>query len=140
MQRPARTAGLRHVALFVERFEDCLDFYTRLLGMALEWQPDPDNSYLSSGNDNLALHRVAAGHHGPAAQQKLDHIGFVVDQPADVDAWHAFLKGEGVRIRTEPRTHRDGARSFYCEDPDGTVVQVIHHPPISGLAWQRGVE
>ncbi|HEY9036051.1 MAG TPA: VOC family protein [Pseudomonadales bacterium] len=140
MGRPARTAGLRHVALFVEQFEACLDFYVRLMGMRIEWQPDPDNSYLTSGNDNLALHRVAAGHHGAAATQKLDHIGFVVDCAADVDDWHAFLQGEGVRLRTAPKTHRDGARSFYCEDPDGTVVQIIHHPPISGLRWQSVVE
>lgn len=136
LTRPARTAGLRHVALFVERFEACLDFYTRLLGMAVEWQPDADNSYLSSGNDNLALHRVAAGHHASGGQ-RLDHIGFVVDAADEVDAWHAFLQSEGVRLRTAPKTHRDGARSFYCQDPDGNAVQIIHHPPISGLRWQR---
>ena len=32
-------------------------FYTDLLGFAVEWEPDPDNIYLSSGIDNLALHR-----------------------------------------------------------------------------------
>jgi hypothetical protein len=32
----------------------------------------------------------------------------------------------------EPRTHRDGARSFYCQDPDGNAVQILYHPPISG--------
>ena len=140
MSRPERTAGLRHVALFVEQFEACLDFYVRLMGMRIEWQPDPDNSYLTSGNDNLALHRVAAGHHGAATTQRLDHIGFVVNVAADVDDWHAFLQSEGVRTRTVPKTHRDGARSFYCEDPDGTVVQIIHHPPISGLSWQSNIE
>jgi hypothetical protein len=30
-----------------------------------------------------------------------------------------------------PRTHRDGARSFYCFDPAGNLVQFIYHPPIS---------
>ena len=28
------------------------------MGMQVEWRPDPDNVYLTSGNDNLALHRV----------------------------------------------------------------------------------
>ena len=50
----------------------------------------------------------------------------------DVDVWYDFLSDHKIKMRTQPRTHRDGARSFYCEDPDGTVVQVIHHPPISG--------
>jgi catechol 2,3-dioxygenase-like lactoylglutathione lyase family enzyme len=37
----------------------------------------------------------------------------------------------GVDIVKPPKTHRDGARSFYCRDPDGNVVQFIHHPPIA---------
>ncbi len=128
MTRPRPTAGLRHVALFCTAFEPCVDFYTRLMGMQVEWNPDPDNFYLSSGNDNLALHRAAGT---PAAPQRLDHIGFIVNTMQDVDDWHAFLVDNGVRILATPRTHRDGARSFYCADPDGTAVQVIFHPPLS---------
>lgn len=134
-QRPKPTAGLRHVALFVKDLEACVDFYVRLLGMAVEWQPDPDNFYLSSGVDNLALHRLDADK--PVAGQRLDHIGFIIDEMDQVDVWHAFLKAEGVRIKAEPRTHRDGARSFYCLDPDGTVVQMICHPPIVGTVVRR---
>ena len=32
-------------------------FYVDLLGFEVEWEPDADNVYLSSGIDNLALHR-----------------------------------------------------------------------------------
>ena len=32
--RPKPTAGLRHVALFVEQFEETVIFYTKLLGLA----------------------------------------------------------------------------------------------------------
>ncbi len=57
MQRPAATLGMRHVALNVRDLEICERFYAGLLGMAVDWRPDADNVYLSSGNDNLALHR-----------------------------------------------------------------------------------
>lgn len=128
--RPGKTAGLRHVALFVEDLAACVDFYVRLLGMDIEWQPDEDNYYLSSGNDNLALHR----RHSTISEteQRLDHIGFILDTMEEVDRWHDFFVAEGVAIKAAPRTHRDGARSFYCFDPDGTVIQMIYHPPISG--------
>lgn len=132
--RPAPTAGLRHIALFVERFDETVNFYTELLGMRVEWHPDADNIYLTSGNDNLAIHRFKGGAREPA-QQRLDHIGFIIDSPAQVDAWHAFLFANGVRILKAPKTHRDGAHSFYCLDPDGNVVQMIYHPPISGLQF-----
>ena len=131
LMRPPATAGLRHVALNVRDLEACERFYTELLGMRVEWRPDADNVYLTGGNDNLALHRAAAAI-DPKASQRLDHIGFVVNEIGAVDAWFAFLRSKGATILKEPRTHRDGARSFYCQDPDGNVVQLIYHPPLSG--------
>ncbi len=129
MTRPEPTAGLRHVALQVHDLAACERFYTELLGMSVEWRPDVDNVYLTSGNDNLALHR-AMGEFAPAAAQRLDHFGFIIARIQDVDSWFSFLKSNGVTMTKEPRTHRDGARSFYCLDPDGNSVQFIHHPPL----------
>lgn len=128
LKRPEPTAGMRHVALNVEHIAECEHFYVELLGMVVEWRPDADNVYLTSGNDNLALHRAGKV---SAGQQRLDHIGFILQNPTAVDDWYAFLNAQGVVMRSEPRTHRDGARSFYCEDPGGNVVQMIFHPPIA---------
>ena len=133
MSRPEPTLGLRHVALQVRDLEACERFYSELLGMRVEWRPDADNVYLTGGADNLALHR-GAGPHADAAQQRLDHIGFMLGKIEHVDIWHAYLKAHGVHILKEPRTHRDGARSFYCLDPDGNTVQLIYHPPLAGVA------
>jgi catechol 2,3-dioxygenase-like lactoylglutathione lyase family enzyme len=130
MQRPAGTLGMRHVALNVVDLDACERFYTGLLGMSVEWRPDEDNVYLSSGNDNLALHRSMASEL-PAGRQRLDHIGFFLATPGQVDAWYEFLSVGNVAIMAPPKTHRDGARSFYCRDPEGTVVQLIFHPPIA---------
>lgn len=129
--RPPRLPSLRHVALNVQNLEACERFYVDLLGMAVEWRPDADNVYLTGGRDNLALHR-AAGPPG-SGQQRLDHIGFVLDAIEAVDQWYNFLRGQGVRITAAPRTHRDGARSFYIRDPDGNAVQLIYHPPLAGV-------
>jgi catechol 2,3-dioxygenase-like lactoylglutathione lyase family enzyme len=134
MVRPSH-AGLRHLALNVRDLEAMKRFYVDLLGFAVEWEPDPDNIYLSSGIDNLALHRprgASATRSEPHEASPLDHLGVIVRRPEDVDAWAAFLEGQGVAVEAKPRTHRDGARSCYVRDPDGNVVQIIHHPPISG--------
>lgn len=129
MIKPKPTSGMRHVALFVADLAACEHFYVELLGMVVEWRPDPDNVYLTSGNDNLALHRAPEGFDA-AGDQRLDHIGFIIDDIDEVDVWFDFLRGHDIKMKTEPRTHRDGARSFYCLDPDGTTVQMIYHPPI----------
>ena len=133
MDRPAH-AGLRHLALHAHDLEAMKRFYVDVLGFAVEWEPDPDNIYLSSGIDNLALHRAAALPTGPtvAANQALDHLGLIVRTPEDVDKWGAFLESRGVVLASKPKTHRDGARSCYFRDPDGNTIQIIHHPPISG--------
>ena len=103
--RPPRTLGMRHLALFVRAFGECEHFYADLLGMAVEWRPDPDNVYLSSGPDNLALHRVRepSAAFDDAHAQRLDHLGFFLPDFAAVDAWYAFLGGHGVRMKTAPQ-------------------------------------
>jgi len=132
MDRPAH-AGLRHLALHARDLDAMKRFYIDVLGFAVEWEPDPDNIYLSSGIDNLALHRTAALPTGPNAwaNQALDHLGLVVRTPEDVDRWAVFLESKGVALAAKPKTHRDGARSCYFHDPDGNTIQIIHHPPIS---------
>ena len=127
MERPGITNGLRHIALFVENFVECEHFYVVLMGMEVEWRPDEDNVYLTNGNDNLALHKVEK----LDGFGRLDHIGFFINQKEKVDDWFQFLSEEGVEMLTDPRDHRDGARSFYCSDPSGTKIQLIYHEPIA---------
>ncbi len=129
MRRPAATAGMRHIALYVNDLEAAEHFYVDLMGMQVEWRPDADNVYLTSGNDNLALHR--SGRDTNPAGQTLDHIGFILKTAEDVDAWYDFLLAKGIQMKSTPRTHRDGARSFYCVGPQNVVVQMIFHLPIA---------
>jgi catechol 2,3-dioxygenase-like lactoylglutathione lyase family enzyme len=123
------TLGIRHVALFVSDLGKAEEFYCGVLGYQVEWRPDPENLYLTMrGHDNLALHAGKT----PAGETRLDHFGIVLRRAEDVDAWHAHLAAAGTPILKAPKTHRDGARSFYAKDPDGNVLQFIHHPPIAG--------
>jgi catechol 2,3-dioxygenase-like lactoylglutathione lyase family enzyme len=140
MDRPAH-AGLRHLALKVRDLDVMKRFYVDVLGFSVEWEPDGDNVYLSSGIDNLALHRsdslVTVREAERRSEDKggggspLDHLGLIVRSADDVDRWAEFLKHRGVTLDALPRTHRDGARSCYFRDPEGNQIQVIHHPPIS---------
>jgi catechol 2,3-dioxygenase-like lactoylglutathione lyase family enzyme len=129
--------GIRHVALNVADVARAEAFYVGVLGFREEWRPDPDNLYLILNGDNLAIHRFAP--RSPEDEQAfrarqgqaLAHFGIVVKEPAEVDAWAAHLRTNQVKLLAEPRTHRDGARSLYCADPDGNVIQILYHPPIS---------
>ncbi len=122
--------GLRHVALRVRDLAAAERFFVDLLGYRVEWRPDADDVYLTRHLDNVALHRADA-EVGPGL---LDHLGLLVARPEHVDAWAAHLERHGARPLAPPRTHRDGARSFYVAGPEGIVVQILHHPPISDAA------
>lgn len=103
-------------------------FYCGVLGYRVEWRPDPENVYLTNGQDSLALH---VDPKADVADTRLDHIGMLVDAPSDVDAWAAHLRKHDVRLSAEPRTHRDGCRSCYALDPEGNKIQFLWHPALS---------
>jgi catechol 2,3-dioxygenase-like lactoylglutathione lyase family enzyme len=127
--------GIRHVALFLRDLEGAERFWVDVMGYEVEWRPDPDNVYLRGGRDNLAMHRGSPP--GPLPTEwgeggRLDHIGIAVAAADDVDAWAAHLEGHGVALKTRPKTHRDGARSLYFHGPEGLLIQIIHHLPMTG--------
>lgn len=124
--------GIRHVALRVRDIRRSLEFYTGAMKMKIEWYPDSKNVYLTSGEDNLALHQVdSLDDRSAAGAPGLDHFGFVVSKPEEVDAWAEALEARGITLAQKPKTHRDGARSIYFHDPDGNLIQILFHPPIS---------
>jgi catechol 2,3-dioxygenase-like lactoylglutathione lyase family enzyme len=118
--------GMRHLALNVRDPQASKRFYADCFGMTVVWEPDPDNVYLSSGPDNLALHR-----NPPAGPGALDHLGFIVETREDVDRLEARFAALGVTIAAKTKDHRDGSRSFYCLDPDGLRIQVLFEPTLS---------
>ncbi|HTW86799.1 MAG TPA: VOC family protein [Candidatus Binataceae bacterium] len=125
--------GLRHLAIRVADVERAKEFYSRVFGMKLVWQPDPENAYLSGGCDNLALHR---GPSGDPQAQRLDHLGFIVATIAELETAWEWANREGLAIVHPLRHHRDGSVSFYINDPDGNVIQVLYEPAISPLKFE----
>src|SRR5687767_2603683 len=113
------TLGLRHLALWIrdDAFAATVAFYREAMAMELQWQPDDDNVYLTSGADNLALHRAKPPRVVAHEQSPLDHLGFCVPAAADVASWQDRVRAHGGTIAQELRTHRDGATSFYARDP-----------------------
>ena len=124
------TLGIKHVALKVKNFDNCLKFYTDILGMDIDWQPDNDNVYLSNGKDNLALHKDS-NLDLSSKNNRLDHYGIMLKTKDDVDYWFNFIKSHDVEIFKDIKNHRDGSRSFYCYDPDKNILQIMWHPTLN---------
>jgi catechol 2,3-dioxygenase-like lactoylglutathione lyase family enzyme len=133
MEHSGKTRGLRHLALRVRDVRVSQAFYERLFDMKLVWQPDPDNVYLSTGVDNLALHQVPAEAFEKFAESPhhpLDHLGFLMDSPDSVNALFQEVSAQGVTIVQPPKQHRDGSFSFYLADPDSNTIQILFEPSV----------
>jgi catechol 2,3-dioxygenase-like lactoylglutathione lyase family enzyme len=130
---PPPFISLRHLALRVTDMVQSRAFYEGLLGMKVVWEPDPDNVYLSAGADNLALHQIPAHELAGYRQHRqfLDHFGFIVASPLEVNQWHDAMRQAGVPIIKPPTRHRDNSVSCYVSDPDGNVIQFIYEPTLS---------
>ena len=119
--------GMHHLALTVPDMTAARHFYVTLLGFEVEWEPDSENLYLTSGKDNRALHLGEVTN----TSQRLDHLGIIVEKAEHVTHWEAYLIEHGVEIAQTTKTHRDGATSCYVRDSCGNLVQFLNHPPIS---------
>ena len=135
MRKPPETLGIRHVALRVKDIAQARRFYVDVMGYRVEREPDPENLYLTNGNDNLALHAVtplpANTPEGEREIGALYHFGIILKTAGDVDAWAAYLKGKDIKLEKEPKTHSIGTRFFFVKDPEGNVLEFMHHPPIT---------
>ncbi len=122
---------MRHIALKVRDVAKSKKFYREMFGMEVVWEPDPQNVYLSSGCDNIALHEVSDSFAAVAVEKQLDHLGFVVESIERVKELESEYIGRGVTIIHPFKIHRDGSASFYCADPDGIVIQLLYEPTLS---------
>lgn len=123
--------GMRHIALKVKNIQRSKVFYQEIFGMEVVWAPDPQNVYLSSGMDNLALHELPKGAQPSPSEQQLDHLGFVVESIERVQELEKEFRARGVKIVHPFKLHRDDSASFYCADPDGILIQVLYEPHLS---------
>lgn len=122
---------MRHIALKVKNAARSKAFYCDRFGMDVVWEPDPQNVYLSSGCDNIAIHEISEEFASTAAVLQLDHLGFIVESIERVKGLEQEFVFHGVKIVHPFKIHRDGSASFYCADPDGIVIQLLYEPRLS---------
>ena len=131
MPKIAGLIGMRHIAIKVQDVARSKQFYQDMLGMEVVWEPDPENVYLSSGGDNLAIHKAPEAFMIDAREKQLDHMGFIVDSIDRVRALEKAFMQQKVTIVHPFKIHRDGSASFFCADPDGIVIQMLFEPTLS---------
>ncbi|HEY7199124.1 MAG TPA: VOC family protein [Candidatus Dormibacteraeota bacterium] len=124
-----RVSRLDHLVLTVADLEATVDFYTRVLGMAVR-AFDGGRLALRFGDQKINLHE--AGHElDPRARLATPgsaDLCFVVEDP--IDSWLEHLAEVGVPVVAGP-VPQTGAlgpmTSVYFRDPDGNLVEIASY-------------
>jgi lactoylglutathione lyase len=128
---------LRDVRLLVDRFDECVRFYTEVLGLKLKLQTEEGvYAEFESGQAVLALYKrelmdeVVGGDHVRDAP-RTDRVALIF-QVDDVDAAFGELLGRGTRFATKPHDQEAwGLRVAHLRDPDENLIE-LYHPLRSG--------
>lgn len=111
---------LNHIDLQVPDVQQAAAFFVRWFGFALESNPhSPAMAILrGEGNFSLVLQRRAEGERYPATF----HVGFLLDTPDEVQAFHARAREAGLAIGELERNGR-GTLS-YLRGPGDILIEV----------------
>jgi catechol 2,3-dioxygenase-like lactoylglutathione lyase family enzyme len=132
--------GVAHVVLRVNRIEQCIAFYDRLmpfLGLRVIPPRSQEFVYYVGGRTALAIRRAGPDHADtPYAETApgIDHLCFRARRREDVDALYAFLLEIGADIVRAPEEGpwAPGYYSLSFRDPEGIRFE-LNHVPGSGV-------
>lgn len=147
--------AVRHFGIVVSDMERSLRFYRDLLGLKVVRVMDESGEYidnmLSLQNVRVATVKMSANS-GSTLIELLEfnsrpretpekrevysigpsHVAFTVD---DLDVVYRRLSQAGVRFNAPPQLSPDGyAKVTFCQDPDGTLVELVEVLDASGLS------
>jgi len=115
-----RTHGLTHISLSVRDPEVSLAFYRALFGVREYHREEGSIQVLGPGpHDVIALERRPS--HGQPGG--IDHIGFRLTDPSDIDDAVRQAKAAGAKILRQGE-FGPGLPYVYLEDPDGYTIEI----------------
>lgn len=117
---------LDHVVLTTAHLEQCIDFYTRVLGMKLE-RFGAGRMALKFGGQKLNIHEKGKEFEPKATTPAPGALDFCLIASVPLDQVIARFNELGVAIIEGPVAKTGAAyplRSVYVRDPDGNLVEI----------------
>ncbi len=114
-------AHLGHVEVYTDRFDDSLDFFTRVYGLKLS-ALDGDSAYLRAWDD-YEFHSLKLTRHHTTG---VGHIGYRAASPAALARRVAAIEASGYTVLGWTDGDRGHGRAFRFEDPFGHVFEIYH--------------
>ena len=112
-------AHLGHVEVYTDKFEESLDFFTRVYGLKLSGQ-DETSAYLRAWDD-YEFHSLKLTRHHMTG---VGHIGYRAASPEALARRVAVIEASGYKVHGWVEGDLGHGRAFRFEDPFGHVFEI----------------
>ncbi len=112
-------AHLGHVEMYTNRYDESLDFFTRVYGLKLSAE-DETSAYLRAWDD-YELHSLKLTRHH---QTGIGHVAYRVASPEALERRVAAIEASGYKVHGWVDGDRGHGRAFRFEDPFGHVFEI----------------
>lgn len=117
--------GLNHITLRVNNIEKAEQFYSELLGFKIEKKMGRSMTVYRIGKDSLVLVEAETEYDKSSRDYRVDHFGFFVDTPEQIDELAVFFREQEVTILSGPSNRKNG-RFIFISDPDGNMIEICN--------------
>lgn len=112
-------AHLAHVEVYTDKFDESLDFYTRVFGLTVSGQ-DGNSAYLRAWDD-YELHSLKLTRHHTTG---VGHIGYRAASPEALERRVKAIEASGYKVHGWNEGDLGHGRAFRFEDPFGHVFEI----------------
>ena len=121
-----RTYGLTHIALAVKSAKRAFEFYRKVFGVGKVYDQGSFIQAQTPGTRDVLVFDEKAKRIGKRGG--IQHFGFRLRRPADVDLAAELVKKAGDKI-SDKGEFCPGEPYLFCADPDGYVVEIWYELP-----------
>lgn len=119
MDRCHDIAHLGHVEIYTDRYDESLDFFTRVYGLKLSGQ-DATSAYLRAWDD-YEFHSLKLTRHHTTG---VAHIAYRADSPEALERRVRAIEASGYKVHGWNDGDMGHGRAFRFEDPFGHVFEI----------------
>jgi len=119
-------SGINHITIRVNDIERAEEFYGDLLGFELIRKMGQSMAVYKVGEEDTIVLVEAETSYDPSSRDyRVDHFGFYLDSPDEVDKLAEYFREKEVTILSGPANRKRG-RFLFISDPDGNMIELFY--------------